>query len=76
MIKKIKLNLLIKYIMEFDIKYSIFFYLIILLLIYLWKPSIFNLNTENKRRKYILLLSLIIIVAIICMYIKIFFESM
>jgi hypothetical protein len=62
--------------MEFDIKYSIFFYLIILLLIYLWKPSIFNLNTENKRRKYILLLSLIIIVAIICMYIKIFFESM
>lgn len=62
--------------MEFDIKYSIFFYLIILLLIYLWKPSIFELNTENKRRKYILLLSLIIIVAIICMYIKIFFESM
>jgi hypothetical protein len=62
--------------MEFDIKYSIVFYLIILLLIYLWKPQIFNLNTENKRRKYILLLSLIIIVAIICMYIKIFFESM
>jgi hypothetical protein len=62
--------------MEFDIKYSIFFYLIILLLIYLWKPQIFNLDTENKRRKYILLLSLIIIVAIICMYIKIFFESM
>jgi hypothetical protein len=62
--------------MDFDIKYSIFFYLIILLLIYLWKPQIFNLNTENKRRKYILLLSLIIIVAIICMYIKIFFESM
>jgi uncharacterized membrane protein len=62
--------------MDFDIKYSIFFYLIILLLIYLWKPEIFNLNTENKRRKYILLLSLIIIVAIICMYIKIFFESM
>ena len=62
--------------MDFNIKYSIFFYLIILLLIYLWKPQIFNLNTENKRRKYILLLSLIIIVAIICMYIKIFFESM
>ena len=62
--------------MDFDIKYSIFFYLIIILLIYLWKPEIFNLNTENKRRKYILLLSLIIIVAIICMYIKIFFESM
>lgn len=62
--------------MEFDIKYSIFFYLIILLLIYLWKPSIFELNTENKRRKYILLLSLVIIIAIICMYIKIFFESM
>lgn len=62
--------------MDFDIKYSIFFYLIILLLIYLWKPEIFNLNTENKRRKYILLLSLIIIVSIICMYIKIFFESM
>lgn len=62
--------------MEFDIKYSIFFYLIILLLLYLWKPSIFNLNTENKRRKYILLLSLVIIIAIICMYIKIFFESM
>ena len=62
--------------MEIDIKYSIFFYLIILLLIYLWKPQIFNLDTENKRRKYILLLSLIIIVAIICMYIKIFFESM
>ena len=62
--------------MEFDIKYSIFFYLIILLLLYLWKPSIFELNTENKRRKYILLLSLVIIIAIICMYIKIFFESM
>ena len=38
--------------MDFDIKYSIFFYLIILLLIYLWKPQIFNLDTENKRRKY------------------------
>ena len=62
--------------MEFNIKYSIFFYLIILLLIYLWKPSIFNLNTENKRRKYILLFSLIIIVSIISMYIKIFFEYM
>jgi|LakMenE18May11ns_1017448.scaffolds.fasta_scaffold9288326_2 uncharacterized membrane protein len=62
--------------MEFDIKYSIFFYLIILLLLYLWKPSLFELNTENKRRKYILLLSLVIIIAIICMYIKIFFESM
>jgi Kef-type K+ transport system membrane component KefB len=62
--------------MEFNIKYSIFFYLIILLLIYLWKPSIFNFDTENKRRKYILLFALIIIISFISMYIKIIFESL
>ena len=38
--------------MDFDIKYSIFFYLIILLLIYLWKPQIFNLDIENNFEKW------------------------
>ena len=38
--------------MDFDIKYSIFFYLIILLLIYLWKPQIFNLDTDELLYSY------------------------
>ena len=72
MIKKI--NLFINYIMEIDIKYSILFYLIVLYLLYLWKPHLFKLDTEQRRRKFILLMALVIIIAIISIYIKIFFE--
>jgi hypothetical protein len=57
-----------------DIKYTIFIYFIILFLIFLWKPNIFILNTEDKKRKILYLTSLIIIIAIISFYFKVLFE--
>ena len=35
--------------MEFDLKYTIFIYIILMILIFLWKPQIFDLNTDNKK---------------------------
>jgi hypothetical protein len=63
--------------MEIDIKYSILFYLLILYLLYLSKPHLFKFDDSNqglRRRKFILLMAMMIIIAIISMYIKIFFE--
>jgi uncharacterized membrane protein len=61
--------------MIFDLKYTIFIYFILMLLIFLWKPNIFKLNDDNKKKKTLYLISLIIIVAIISFYIKVLFES-
>jgi len=58
--------------MNLELKYIIFMYIFILILLYIWKPHIFNLNDENSRKKKILyLFSLIIIIAIISFYVKV-----
>jgi uncharacterized membrane protein len=62
--------------MDFSTKYCIIIYVIILLLLYLWKPFLFKITDENpdKKKKLILFSAMIIIVAIISIYIKIMFE--
>ena len=57
-----------------DIKYTIFLYIILLLLIFLWKPQLFKLNVENKKKKSLYLTFLIIIIAIIVFYLKVLTE--
>jgi len=57
-----------------NLKYVFFIYLIFILLIYLIKPTILNLNVDDKKKKILYLMSLIIIIAIISFYIKILVE--
>ena len=57
-----------------NLKYTILIYLILLIFIFFWKPEIFKLNIENKKRKILYLVFLIIIVAIISFYAKILSE--
>jgi uncharacterized membrane protein len=57
-----------------NLKYTILIYLVLLIFIFLWKPEIFKLNNENKKRKILYLMFLIIIVAIISFYAKILSE--
>ena len=61
--------------MEFDLKYTIFIYIVLMILIFLWKPQIFDLNNDNKKKKTLYLIFLIVIVAIISFYCKVLFES-
>ena len=59
-----------------DIKYIIFLYIILILIIYLWKPKLFVMNNiDDKRRKTLYLIFLIIIIAIIAFYMKVLFEK-
>ena len=57
--------------MIFDLKFVIFIYIIFIILLYLYKPSILTLG-DNK--KLIYLVFLIIILAIISYYIKVVME--
>jgi hypothetical protein len=57
-----------------ELKYIILSYLIILSILFFIKPNIFKLNNKNKKRKMIYLTSLVIIISIICFYIKIFID--
>ena len=57
-----------------NLKYTILIYLVLLIFIFFWKPEIFKLNIENKKRKMLYLVFLIIIVAIISFYTKILSE--
>jgi hypothetical protein len=57
-----------------NLKYTILIYLILLIFIFFWKPEIFKLNIENKNRKILYLVFLIIIIAIISFYAKILSE--
>jgi hypothetical protein len=61
--------------MNLELKYIIFMYIFILILLYIWKPNIFDLNDEKNRKKKVLyLFSLIIIIAIISFYIKVLID--
>jgi len=57
-----------------NLKYTILIYLVLLIFIFFWKPEIFKLNIENKKRKILYLVFLIIIIAIISFYAKILSE--
>ena len=57
-----------------NLKYTIFLYIILILLLYFWKPELFMLNVDNKNRKILYLTFLIIIIAIICFYSKVLTE--
>jgi hypothetical protein len=57
-----------------NLKYTIFLYLILVILLFLWKPNVFALNVEDKKRKILYLISLIIIISIISFYFKILME--
>jgi tryptophan-rich sensory protein len=61
--------------MEFDLKYTIFIYIILMILVFLWKPQIFDLNNDNRKKKTLYLIFLIVIIAIISFYCKVLFES-
>lgn len=60
--------------MIFDLKFIIFIYIIAIILLYLYKPAIFDLTTKNKNRKLLYLMFLIIILAIISFYFKVIME--
>ena len=60
--------------MNFQLRYSIIFYFLIILFLYFYKPKLFILNNGDKSRKLLYLISLIMIIAIISFYIKIMFE--
>jgi hypothetical protein len=60
--------------MDFNLKYTIFMYLIILFFIFMWKPNLFMINVENKKRKLLYLMFLIVIIAIISFYFKVLME--
>jgi len=57
-----------------NLKYTIFLYLIFILLIFLWKPQILMLNVDDKKRKTLYLIFLIIIISIISFYFKVLTE--
>jgi len=57
-----------------NLNYTIFLYLIILLVIFCFKPTIFELNNINKKRKFLYLIFLVIIIAIISFYFKVLIE--
>ena len=60
--------------MVIKLRSVIFIYLIILILIFFWKPEIFKFNDENKNRKILYLSFLVMIIAVISFYIKILLE--
>jgi len=60
--------------MDFKLRYTIFMYLIILFFLFMWKPNLFILNVDNKKRKLLYLTFLVIIISIICFYFKVLME--
>lgn len=56
------------------LQYTIYLYILLIILIYIWKPNIFKLNHENKKRKLLYLTFLIIIISIISFYSKVLIE--
>lgn len=57
-----------------NLQYTILLYILLIILIYIWKPDIFKLNHENKKRKMLYLTFLIIIISIISFYAKVLIE--
>jgi len=59
-----------------NLQYTIFLYIILLSLIYFWKPHLFEINNNKltKRKKLYYLIFLVIIISIISFYIKVLTE--
>ena len=57
-----------------NLKYTVFLYLILILLIFILKPHIFNLDVNDKKRKMLYIFFLIIIISIISFYAKVLIE--
>jgi hypothetical protein len=64
--------------MELEFKHLVLIYSILIALIFLWKPQIFKLsnndNQEMRRHKFVTLVGLFVVLAIISYYIKIYLE--
>ncbi len=60
--------------MEFDLKFVIIIYTILVVLLYLHNNNLFNLNVEKKNKKVIYLSFLLVVLAIISFYVKILYE--
>jgi hypothetical protein len=63
--------------MELEFKHLVLIYAILIFLLFFFKPQFFNLNImdkETKRRKFLMLVALFIILAILSYYIKIYME--
>ncbi len=63
--------------MDFEFKQLVLIYAILVFLLFYIKPEIFSLQIENKelrRRKFLMLVALFIILAILTYYIKIYLE--
>lgn len=61
--------------MEILLKYVILLYFLILFGLYLNKPSLFQMDEQNKKRKLIYLIALFVVIAILSFYIKIIIEK-
>ncbi len=60
--------------MNFDLKFVVMIYAVLVTLLYLHNNNLFNLNVKHKNKKIIYLSFLLIILAIISFYIKILAE--
>ena len=59
--------------MHIDLKFIIFLYIILISLLYIYKPQIFNLY-KNKNKKLLYIMFLMVVFAIISYYVKVLFE--
>ncbi len=63
--------------MELEFKHLILIYAIFIFLLFFFKPHLFNLQIADKevrRRKFLMLVALFIILAILSYYVKIYLE--
>ena len=64
--------------MELEFKHLVLIYTVLIAIIFLWKPQIFKLNNndnhEMRRHKFVTLVGLFVVLAIIAYYIKIYLE--
>lgn len=60
--------------MNFDLKFVITMYIILIVLLYLYKSDLFDLDVQNKNKKMIYLMFLLFILAVISFYAKVIFE--
>ena len=60
--------------MNFDLKFVVIIYVILVTLLYMHKNHLFKLNVKNKNKKIIYLSFLLIVLAIISFYVKILYE--
>lgn len=58
--------------MNFDLKFVVMIYILFVILLYIYKPELFQ--TKNNSKKIIYICFLLFILAIISYYIKIIFE--